>query len=798
MTGNNKVWRAPLAGLAAAAMLATMGVAAGTANAATTPANVTFSIGGTSFEFGEEDLQTPATAVDGRIDATELKQAITGLDTKFNFNQTDGSVTVKGVSYTLTGFKDGSALQAVLTNHGADYGNFLVNPDASLSGEVTLTARLSRDPYTVKFVTKQDGTGVNVVKGGVAGNGSTGEGEIKLAMTGDTLDLVPSWAVPTTEVSATDHLVAYKKDGKTLADDAYWKTTGTKATVKDPTASSLYTDAFAVLSDGSVDHNAVLTLHAAAATLFKFETTNAVRNDATNFTALYDNSKNSLSTPFNGEAATGEMISDYLDFPTAVNAAGQSSREWYAAQADTKAELDPAQKWDDSQKAGTDVTLYAANATNSKEITLHYNATGVKDKVVFAGKDYAPETPANVTVTSVEYKFAGWYTDSALSNKFVGSALGNITDLYAKWDIAAVRFWVDPNYNTETPKAVWVNNGANFRVPVAGDYRSGWNATVSPVIYAAGVDADGDGRADAQDNFNLYPVFDSNLGIANGSNVALKYQDKDGQHQLKYGTLTGWSDLVPGVTFKFENWSKATVQDLNTKLDQLKADVIVKKDGQYIKGADQDDFTAASFDQYVSDLQEFEKNNGKPSSVADYQSQIDELAKIQAKLVEVSDTYVYRAYNKYNGDHYFTSFKSLYDNLVKIGWNAEGSPYKAVAGTTLDGAPTENAVTEKNGAYYRKDGNRIFGQAIYSVYNRYTGEHLLTASKTEADSLPNGWENEGVSFFAPQGATEDVYRSYNPYTRGPAHVYVSLKEYNDIAKAGWKGEDIVFKLDTGK
>ena len=34
MTGNNKVWRAPLAGLAAVAMLATMGVAAGTANAA--------------------------------------------------------------------------------------------------------------------------------------------------------------------------------------------------------------------------------------------------------------------------------------------------------------------------------------------------------------------------------------------------------------------------------------------------------------------------------------------------------------------------------------------------------------------------------------------------------------------------------------------------------------------------------------------------------------------------------------------------------------------------------------------
>lgn len=36
MTGNNKVWRAPVAGLASVAMLATMGVSTLTANAANT------------------------------------------------------------------------------------------------------------------------------------------------------------------------------------------------------------------------------------------------------------------------------------------------------------------------------------------------------------------------------------------------------------------------------------------------------------------------------------------------------------------------------------------------------------------------------------------------------------------------------------------------------------------------------------------------------------------------------------------------------------------------------------------
>ncbi|MBT1171734.1 hypothetical protein [Bifidobacterium sp. SO4] len=798
MTGNNKVWRAPLAGLASFAMIATMGVAAATANAATTPATVTFKVGNTTFEVGEEDLQTPATAVDGKIDKTELDQALNDFNTeyigsKYRFNKTTG----KWDNYTLTGFTDGSALQVVLTDSSQSTltGNYLVNPNVALSGDVTLTARLQRDPYKVTFDTQ------NVTKGGVVSSGTTGS--IFLAMSGDdTLDLVPSWAVPTTEVSAVDHLIAYKKDGKTMAGDAYWKTTGAQATIKDPTASSLYVDAFAVdTTNGSVKHDATLTLNAATATKFTFHTANAVRNDATNFSNIVDNENNPLGDRFNGEAATGETISDYLDFPTAVFNAStgvtQSSREWYARRADTVSQLDASQKWDDSQKAGEDVDLYAANATNSREVTLHYNATGVKDKVVYAGKDFSPETPDNVTITSVEYKFAGWYTDATFTHKFVGSSLGSsVSDLYAKWDIAAVRFWVDPNYNTETAKALWVNNGANFRVPVASDYRSGWTATVFPNIAAAGVDADGDGKADLQDNFNLYAVFDGNNGKATGSNVALKYQDKDGQHQLKNADT--WADLVPGARFWFENWSKATVQDLNTTLDRMKSDVKVKNAaGQYIKGSDQDHFTAASWDQYVSDLQEFEKNNGTPKSVADYQSQISELAALQAKLVEVSDTYIYRAYNKRNGDHYFTAFKSVYDNLVKIGWNAEGSPYSAVAGTNLDGV--KKTVTEKNGVYYRtSDGSRIFGQAVYSVYNRYTGEHLLTVSKTEADSLPNGWENEGVAFFAPQGATEDVYRSYNPYTKGPAHVYVGLKEYNNIAKAGWKGEDIVFKLNAGK
>ena len=795
MTGNNKVWRAPLAGLAAAAMLATMGVAAGTANAATDAAKLTFDFGNQKCSFTEGELQTRPDSknVNGKIDSAELAQGIAKAATKASLNTTTGEVDIDGVKFTLTGFSDGSGLEAVLTNHNVSqprgFGNYLTNPAGLASGDVTLSARLQKDPYEVSFKTS------GVTTGGVAGTGN--QGSIFLAQTDDgTLDLVPSWAVPTTEKSATDHKVAYKKDGKTMADKAYWETSGATATVKDPTASSLYSDAFAVQTDGSVSHKAELTLNAAPANVLAFNTDNAVRS-ASDFTKIKDDNGTDLALSggkYWAEAANGETISDYLNFPTAVlvtTTGTQTSREWYAAQADTKDELDPAQKWDDSQKAGSDLNLFAANATNSREVTLHYNDASNTTKVEYAGKDFAPETPANVTTSSVEYKFAGWYTDPSFTNEFVQSALGgSVSDLYAKWDIAAVKFVVDPNYGTQTGKAVWVNNGANFKLPVAGDYRSGWTATVSPKVVAAGLDTDGDGKADYVDNFNLYAEYKgSQKGHAIGTNVALKFQNTDKKYPLYIDST--FTDLLPGQVFTFSNWSKATVNDLNTTLGTLQSDIVVKKGANYIKGSEQDDFTAASFDQYVSDYQEFLKNNTTPKTVADYQSQIDQLTKIQAKLVEKDNGYVYRAYNKNNGDHYFTANKTTYDDLVKIGWNAEGSPYSTL---TIDGVKYDSA----KGAYYRADGNRILGQAIYSVYNRYTGEHLLTASKTEADNLPAGWENEGPAFFAPQGATTDVYRLYNPYTHGPAHVYTGLKEYNNIVKAGWKGEDIVFKLNANE
>ena len=145
MTGNTKVWRAPLAGLASLAMVATMGVSALTANAAA----VDFTFNVTSpLKFDKEaaakagatfksDTQVTVKDADGKLDPATVKAA-------------EGSLAAH-TDYTLTGWFSGA--NAVATAAAVD-------PNATATD---LTAHVYRnsDVYTVNF-----GTQANAVFGG--------------------------------------------------------------------------------------------------------------------------------------------------------------------------------------------------------------------------------------------------------------------------------------------------------------------------------------------------------------------------------------------------------------------------------------------------------------------------------------------------------------------------------------------------------------------------------------------------------------------------------------------------------
>ena len=85
------------------------------------------------------------------------------------------------------------------------------------------------------------------------------------------------------------------------------------------------------------------------------------------------------------------------------------------------------------------------------------------------------------------------------------------------------------------------------------------------------------------------------------------------------------------------------------------------------------------------------------------------------------------------------------------------------------------------------------GDPVYRLYNPFGGQHMLTASAEEGMSLAiAGWVVESVAFKA--GDRSDVYRLYNP--NNGDHLYTtSTEERDSLVKAGWQSEGVAFKAN---
>ena len=86
------------------------------------------------------------------------------------------------------------------------------------------------------------------------------------------------------------------------------------------------------------------------------------------------------------------------------------------------------------------------------------------------------------------------------------------------------------------------------------------------------------------------------------------------------------------------------------------------------------------------------------------------------------------------------------------------------------------------------------GATLYRLYNPYDGQHLLTTSESEYDSLqPLGWRGEGEAWESPD-AGDPVYRLYNPYNG--EHLYTGdASEYASLARIGWRQEGVAFRSE---
>ena len=131
---------------------------------------------------------------------------------------------------------------------------------------------------------------------------------------------------------------------------------------------------------------------------------------------------------------------------------------------------------------------------------------------------------------------------------------------------------------------------------------------------------------------------------------------------------------------------------------------------------------------------------------------------------------MYRLYNRWTGEHFYTASAYERDSLSSVGWDYEGVGWTAPAS----------------------------GDPVHRLYNPYApgGDHHYTTSAYERDALvAEGWSYEGVGWFSAAEGTDRVplYRQYNPYASTGTHNYTaSLYESDHLVSLGWRAEGIAW------
>lgn len=128
---------------------------------------------------------------------------------------------------------------------------------------------------------------------------------------------------------------------------------------------------------------------------------------------------------------------------------------------------------------------------------------------------------------------------------------------------------------------------------------------------------------------------------------------------------------------------------------------------------------------------------------------------------------MHRLYNKWTGEHFYTSSSDEKANLVNVGWTDEGVGWYAPASSK---------------------------SPVYRLYNKYVsgGDHHYTTSVEEKDKcIKAGWTDEGIGWYSDDSKGVPLYRQYNPYAKSGTHNYTANKTENDnLVTKGWREEGV--------
>lgn len=128
---------------------------------------------------------------------------------------------------------------------------------------------------------------------------------------------------------------------------------------------------------------------------------------------------------------------------------------------------------------------------------------------------------------------------------------------------------------------------------------------------------------------------------------------------------------------------------------------------------------------------------------------------------------MYRLYNPYSGEHFYTAFSQEVGSCVVQGWRYEGVGWSA---------PVESETP------------------VYRLYNPFAGDHHYTTDAQESVSLQAaGWKYEGVGWYSDDAKTVSLYREYNPNAIVGTHNFTGDSvEHESLVEKGWKDEGVAW------
>lgn len=121
----------------------------------------------------------------------------------------------------------------------------------------------------------------------------------------------------------------------------------------------------------------------------------------------------------------------------------------------------------------------------------------------------------------------------------------------------------------------------------------------------------------------------------------------------------------------------------------------------------------------------------------------------QPALAATKGVNVYRLYNTWSHEHFYTANLDEYKARVADGWNGEGVGFVAP-----------------------EDGSDQVDGQVYRFFNPNNKEHLYTKDSAEVERLKTiGWKYEGVAWNSAKSDQTPVYRLFNPYVTEFTHYY---------------------------